>query len=272
MRLFILIFMVLSIPALAQGEEEKKKNWSNNTELSAVQTGGNSESSSFGLHNKYVYSKGKGKFKWDLLALRVETRDISISASGTADNPSFQETKTSSIATEQYLNTLKYERSFAKRTSWFVGGSWEQDEPKGIEERTQVTAGISNQWIEKETRTFSTSYGFGMNNEDLVNGDSNEFGSAELGYDLMMKFKNATFDQSMSGNANLEESEDWRLLLKNGLSVSFKENLALKLSLNLEYNNTPNFLTIDLGDTGQTVNYELDELDTQFTTSLVITF
>ena len=278
-RFLTIILCVLGTLTLVAGEEgeekekKKKKNWSNNTELSTVSTAGNSEANSFGLINKYAYVLGKGTFTWNVFAIEVETTTTTtVTATGTEEAPVFIEDKNSMVSSENYRSVLEYKRDFAKRTSWFAGLYWEQDEPQGFSDRSKVAGGVANTWFKSDKRLFSTNYGIGFNEESLTTGLEEEFVTAELGYVLMLQFGNAQFDQKMESSISKEDSDDWRVRLENGLTISILENLALKLSVILKYNNQPNVIQVPLADTDIMVGYELENLDTQITTSLVIRF
>lgn len=272
MRVLSVLFCLLYCSFVLASDEEIKRNWTNTAELSTVQTDGNSESSSLGFANNYVFKKNKNTFTWDVFAIRVETTTTSISATGSQDDPIFVENKSSTVASENFRNALKFERDFAKKTAFFVGTSWEQDEPKGIADRIDGVVGVSNKWKKTDRVVFATHFGLGFTQEDLVATGSDDFIMAEIGYDLRLNFKNGHYKQKLNGDLNESEKDDWRVRLENGLVFNLTNHLAFKTSVHFEYNNEPNFIKIDLGDTGSQVNYQLDELDTQMTLSLVLNF
>ena len=89
-----------------------------------------------------------------------------------------------------------------------------------------------------------------------------------------------TYTNELVFDENVEESKDFRGDMINGLSVQMTTRLALKVSLRWLYDNSPAIRELDLYDISPdnggvkqtTVTEELDELDTIFTTSLVINF
>jgi hypothetical protein len=80
---------------------------------------------------------------------------------------------------------------------------------------------------------------------------------------------------------NLDETSDYRVNMINSVAVTMSDRLALKVSLQWLYDNEPAFEDVPVFDMdpsipgavllGQ-VPRQLDELDTIFTTSLVVNF
>jgi hypothetical protein len=72
---------------------------------------------------------------------------------------------------------------------------------------------------------------------------------------------------------NLDETSDWRADMANGLAVAMSDNLALKVGLQLLYDNEPAIELIpNTPAPPAEVPFELDEMDTILTTSLVVDF
>ena len=272
MRILTIIFALPFVVFAAEGDAQKKKHWTNEAELSAVQTDGNSQSGSLRATNKYAYIKDRSKLIWQVRALRVETTKTTVTATGTAEEPVFEESDDTSVASEKLRTLLKYERTISERTSWFVSGSWEKDEPKGINNRSRVVLGVSNKWVKSKKLAFSTNYGAGYDREDLVNSGQKDFLAFDMGYEWMVKLTNGRFDQKLDGDLSEKDTEDWRLRLENDLTFDLNKTLATRLGIDVEYNNQPNIIKVDLIGTGQKVDYPLDELDSQITAALVINF
>ena len=78
-------------------------------------------------------------------------------------------------------------------------------------------------------------------------------------------------------NYSLADSDNWRWTMNQWVSTSLTEMLALKVTLTWLYNNVPAFREYTLlegappTDLGNTVLVQLDELDTIFSVSLVLT-
>ena len=271
-------FMLL-LPGLFLGraaEETPEKAWSNKSELSAVWTGGNAESSSLGFKNDYQRTIGKGEINFKVGGIRAESTRFTRTATGTPDNFIVTETEETEKTAENYYLRFKYDRKINERFFWFTGLDWERNEFAGIDNRSSISAGVGNVWVETKRRKLKTDYGFQYTKEDNViefENTDDTFGAIVLTYVFFQKIgKNAAFDQTFNGVANLEETRDFRVDLNSGLTATLTERLAIKVGLQLLYDNQPSFDAITLEDGGTTVPFELDELDTVFTTSLVINF
>lgn len=267
-----LFCLLLALPLIAGDEEPTKKNWTNKTELSAIQTDGNSKSSSFGFDNEYKYAWGKNTFTWDLEATRVETTKIIITATAPADVPIFDKDEESTTASEDYFNAFQYSRKITEKASWFAKTTWNRNEPKGISNYYTFGAGLSHNLIKKDSFKFDANYGVDYVNEELLNDTDEDYMAAKLGYNLVKSFKNGSFTQKLNGTLNQERSEDWVVALDNNLAVNINKVLALSLSLNFDYQNDPNYIDVSIPGTDLVFPYQLEELDTELKTSLVINF
>ena len=274
-KLMILVFL-LSCGFLfsADGEEERK--WTNNMDLSAIWTDGNSESASFGFDNKYTYTDDKFKFTWNVDVDRVETTSLSLQATSTDSGPIVEEIRTTETTTESYDTDLEYSREMSERTSWYIALGLSRNVPSGYNSRLTPELGLTTNWIKEDSKTFSTSYGFSQTLEDPVSeGDDDSYTSGVLSYDFMYKFGNAQFDQDFKTSIQISGSSGWVTELKNSLSVAMTNRLALKISLDLNYDDNPNSVDVTIVGgpfDGSEVAYPKEELDTTFNASLSINF
>jgi hypothetical protein len=118
--------------------------------------------------------------------------------------------------------------------------------------------------------------------------DDPEFDDTFLGIRLTSTFqqKFGTGDSGTYGNdtiidENLDETSDWRVDMANWVSLNMTGHLALKVSLRWLYDNLPSLREVNLypptdpgGDLTPigTTFVEVDDLDSIFTTALVITY
>jgi len=276
---FLVVIFVFCCDIFGQENQDEPKPWSNKTELSLVGTFGNSESQTLGFNNAFGYKKGPSEFTFKVSAIRAESTNLTRYALGTADDYDvFEESSTEKTA-EKYAANLKYQRMITERFFWFTGLDWDRNEFAGIENRTAISAGVGHKWIERDDRKFKTDYGFQYITETPIvepEGYDDAYMAARIDYDFMTKVSsNSTFEQSLRTTWNLDESDDYRANLDNSLTVTMKEGLALKVGLQIAYDNEPAFAGVELLTDGEpmgSVAYQLDEVDTIFTTSLVIDF
>ncbi len=276
---YLMVVVLLVTGLCLWAEDAPKRPWSNAAELSAVWTGGNSESNTLGFKNDYKYKFEKGLFSWKTGAIRVENTSITRFAEGTPDNFNVIEDKKDEVTDEKYYTDLKYEHEISERFFWFTGLHWDRNEFAGIRNRYELAAGVGNVWVDKQRTKFKSDYGLQYTDEQAVFeplGFDGAYASLKLTYSLMQKIgASATFAQSFSLVENLEETSDFRVDLDSSLSASLTQSLAIKVGLQLLYDNEPALRQIPLIAGGAPVGqvlFELDELDTVFTTSLVINF
>lgn len=261
------------------GQEEAAKPWSNKTELSLVGTFGNSESQTLGFGNSFSYKKGPAEFTAKLNGIRAENTKVTRTAMEVGGGISVVEESVTEKTAEKYVAALKYQRKVLERLFWFSGLDWDRNEFAGISNRTGVSAGVGHVWKDADDHKFKTDYGFQYITETPVvepEGYDDAYMAARVDADWMIKFTpNATFEQSLRTALNLDDSDDYRAALDNGLTVSMKSGLALKVGLQFLYDHQPGFSEIPWvvdGIPSGTIPYQLDEWDTTFTTSLVIDF
>ena len=277
LSMIVLVAWTMALPAFSQESEEEKRPWTNVAELSAVFTGGNSESSTFSFKNDYAYAWDNANFTFKFGGFRAESVTFTRFAQGTVDNFTIVENKDREKTGENYFVALKYDKKITEKFFWFTGFNWDRNEFAGIKNRYSVSGGVGNIWLDTDRRKFRTDYGVQYTQEDLVfeqAGFDDTYASAVVSYSWFEAVgKNSAFKQDLKVNWNLDETDDWRAELDNGFTTSISEKVALKIGLLLLFDNQPAFATLPLlGADGVQVPYELDDLDTVFTTSLVINF
>jgi len=282
---FVAGFVVVSLalcPAVmaADEEEEKKLGWSDSAELAYVLTAGNSETSTLGFKNTLTHEWERALFKSRIAAIRAETTSLTQIAIGTVDDFSVDETKTTETTAENYFVDARYDRKISDRFFWYGLGSWYRNEFSGIANRYVGAAGVGNIWYDREGLKFTTDYGVTFTKQkDVVEvpGVDDSFPGVRFHWDYLNQFgKVTTYENELNLDFNVDESSDWRGAMDNSLTVAMSKRLALKIGLTWIYQNEPAFTQIPLEGpgvpAGTTVPVQLDELDTIFTTSLVVTF
>jgi putative salt-induced outer membrane protein len=286
------------IPAMAQDQPAppatpapppapKFPKWSDAAELGWVATSGNSESSSLGLKNTLKREGEHELFELKLGGIKVSTTDIRLFAVGTPGDFSREEDKVTKTTAENYFLTGRYDRNITVRLFWFAGAGWDRNVPAGIQNRYVGFAGVGNYWFKTDRRTWRTDYSATATKQDNVVDDPNfddTFAGVRLTSSFLQKFGEG--DHGSYGNdtivdENLSETTDWRVDMTNWVALNMTGHLALKVSLQWLYDNLPSLKEVNLypatdpGGTGTptgTVFVEADDLDTIFTTALVIKY
>jgi putative salt-induced outer membrane protein YdiY len=220
----------------------------------------------------------RAEWKIDLSAILNKSRPTNRFAVGTTTNYSVGRPPKETNA-ERYFVGSRYGQTFTKRTAWYVEASWMRNLPTGVQNQWIGSAGIANIWfLEKEDMSFVTTYGLTYTNEDLTVGPRNDFAGGRLSYDYDNAFtKTASFLSDLIIDLNFDTSSDWRANFYSAVQVAIGKKMALKAGLRLLYRNDPVLEELPLFNAAgvlqpQTVLEPREELDTEFTTSLVINF
>jgi len=264
---FVLTLLAGAVPAVRAAEAT---GWTDTAEFSFVGTDGNAKSTSLGFKN----TLGR---KWDASAvtfraggIRVRTATFNRTATGGV----VTETETEATTAESYFANGRYDRKITERLFWFGGAGWDRNEPAGIRNRYIAEAGVGHVWRDTDDVKFKTGYGVTFTDEEDTSGFGDNFAGARLSWDYANKFgANTTYTNVFTADLNLDETSDWRADMANGLAVAMSARLALKVGLQLLYDNQPAFVLVpDTLDPLTPVPFELDELDTILTVSLVVDF
>lgn len=275
-------------PAAAQEAkpEEKKYGWFDSAELGLVLTSGNTETSTLGLKDTLSRVWENARFELKLGGIRVETTDQRLYAVGdTPGDFTVEEDNNTDLTAENYYLNGRYDRTLSKRLFWFAGGGWDRNRFAGIDNRYQVFGGLGHVWVDAERRTWRTDYSLtGTKEEDVVQRPDfdDTFMGLRLSSTFLQKFGHSgTYGNDTIIDENIDDTEDLRLNMTNWVAVNMSDHLALKVSLQWLFDNQPALQTVNLypttdpGGTGTpsgTVLAELDDLDTIFTTALVIKY
>ena len=264
----ILLALVLTAPAaLAEGATN---GWTDVAEFSLVASDGNAKSTSLGFKNTLAKTSEKSLWTFNAGGIRVESTTFNRSVVGGVP----VESESSDTTAESYYLNGRYDRKITDSLFWFGGAGWDRNEPAGIKDRYIAEAGLGNTWFESDDHVFKTLYGVTFTDQEDTSGVSDDFLGARFSWDYLNKLgANTTYTNVLVLDANLDESSDWRGNMQNGLAVAMSEKLALKLGLQLLYDNEPAILLLanDVPPP-EFVPFQLDELDTIFTASLVVNF
>jgi len=283
--LFVAAFA--AAPLLAQDAPPPEKTfpkWGDTAELGWVATSGNSEGSTIGLKNTLTRENERSLFELKLGGVRVETTTITLFAVGNATDFTRVEEKSTATTAENYFLNGRYDHKITDSFFWFAGAGWDRNRPAGVDNRYVASAGVGNIWFDTDRHKWRTDYSAtGTNQENVV--DDPEFDETFVGVRLSSTFMQkfgandiGIFTNDTTVDENLNQTDDWRVNMTNAVSINMSTHLALKVSLQWLYDNAPSLKEVDLFDPGDLttpigrVLVELDELDSLFTTALVVTY
>jgi hypothetical protein len=266
----------LVTPALAQAPAEPKLGPSNSTDLGLVVAQGNSRSTSVGLRNVYAYRWTDAQLRWESGWLRVASRDGDRFAVGTPDSFEVVEPGTA-LDSQRLFSKFGYQHKISTRTDWFGNFDAARDEPANILHQFVIAGGLGNTWRQTERMSFRTAYGVTYTDEDLSVEGANRFAGYRLSYLLKAPVAmNSTVESELTADGSFDVREDVRADWLNGISVEMNSNLALKSSVRFLFRNLPALQVLRLQSPAATalgsVETPKDQVDTNITTSLVITF
>jgi hypothetical protein len=280
-RRLLLCLASLSIASTAWAQapappQPPKLGSSNSTDLGLVIATGNSRSTSVGLHNVYLYRWPDAELRWEGGWLRATSRDGDRYAVGTPDAFDIVEPGTV-VDSERLLSKLRYQRQMSPRTDWFANFDAARDEPSNLLQQYILAGGLGTTWKKTDRLAFRTAYGLTYTAEELRVEGSNRFAGYRLYYGLKAAVAAATTVESeLTLDGSFDTGDDIRTDWLNSVSVAMNSKLALKSSLRVLFRNLPALETLDLrtpaGIPVGTVDVTKDQVDTNFTTSLVITF
>lgn len=279
--------VMLLAPGLLAEDEEKDTGWKDTAEFSYVVTAGNSETSTFGFKNTLSRAWDRSSMTFKAGGIRAESTTIrNLIAVGSDEDFDVDFDEETNTTAENYFLSGRYDHKVSDRFFWFTGAGWDRNRPAGIENRYIARGGVGNIWIDEDRIKFKTDYSLSYTDqEDVVEveGVDASFLGASFSWAYLHKFgANTTYENFLVLDANLEESSDWRGDMVNSVAVAMNSRLALKLSLQWLYDNSPSFQEVgryDVAPIGPPfpdpdgfVLVELDDLDTVFTASLVVNF
>ena len=278
---------LISVPSWAQEEEaEEELGWSNSTDLGLVITDGNSSTETLSFNNFLQRLWNNSRYTMRIEAVRSNTADDPFAVViGEPDGDFYIEYPSKKLDVERYYIENRYDRSITERLFWNAGVSWERNKNAGILNRYVGFAGVGNLWWTREDLKFSTTYGLSYTDrEDEVQDPFKDdtFIGFRFGWEYLNQWgKVTTYRNTWNYTNSLNDTSDYYSDMVNSISVAINERLALRVSLQWLYNSIPSLEDVTLfvldPDTGLKVEVgevpiRKDELDTIFSTSLVVNF
>ncbi len=249
---------------------------SNNTELGLVIATGNARSTSVGLRNVYIFRWPDAELGWEAGWLRAASREEDRFAVQTASGFDVVEPGTA-IDSERLFSKLRYQRQISARIDWFANFDAVRDEPSNINRQFVVAGGLGTTWRKTDRFIFRTAYGISYTDEDLVVEGAHRFMGYRLSYNLKAPVAaTSSFESELTLDGSFDTADDIRFDWLNGVSVAINSKMALKSSVRVLFRNLPALESLVLrtpdGLSIGTVDVPKRKVDTNITTSLVITF
>lgn len=276
--------LALAALGLAAAETAPTRPWSDKASLGFVAVSGNAQSQSLGFTNEFLWKGPEGSFQGTFSGVRVATTTTTRLALGTSTSDYvLTETRARAVTSEAYTAGLRCDQKLRAGTAWFLGLGWEQNRPAGLAGRTAFSTGLNHAWIEGPATKLRVDAGLGYTSERKVypvEGGASPFGTWRVASRLDQKLSPTSgLVSELAFTDSLRDRRDGLAVWKNALTSKINGYLALKVGLDLTYDNTPASVGVDVVEAGSTppvvlgkVPVELRKLDSLFTTSLVVTF
>lgn len=276
-----LLALLAAGPAVMRGQEKKTGllgPWAATAEVSYVVTGGNTATSALSLGTSFTrkWTNDSLLFKGYILTSNATT--TTRTAQGTEDDFTIIKDEITRKVAENYLLAGQYDRRISKKLLGQAGMSWDRNRFAGVDDRVIATTGFGYGWVDKQRTQVKTSAGLTYTIRQYVGQTAESFAGFRLTVSVDKKiFENSSLATLFVFDDNLNRSVDWRFDWANSLNASISKSFALKVLLRTLYTHVPALQSLPLFDlagdpTGLFVNVPLKNLDTFFTTSLVINF
>ena len=264
----------------AVSAQEASDRWYASTEFSFVRTGGNAESSTFGVAATVTRSWDRTEVKMEAGGIRTRSTRYRRVAIGTEARYRVEENAESDISAENYSAQVRLDRRFSGRTSVFVQSGWTRNTFSGIRHRVVNVLGVSTRWAASDTQRLRTAYGLTHTVQRDVVPEPDADGRF-LGLRLSSEYwrrltDSAEWTSNLVMDGNGDDPSDLRADWTNSLSVAMNEHLGLKTSLRTTFDNEPALARVPLlsatGEAAGSVLIRRQELDRVFTVALVVSF
>jgi putative salt-induced outer membrane protein len=220
MRYFLVAALSLSVVAGLAGISSADP-WTDQAELSFVDTGGNTETTSLSAKNilKGPLS-GKLALTWSLSALLAETDDV--------------------ITAEQYITEARLDYSISERFYGFGLVNLKQDEPAGLDSRTSIGLGAGYKFLTGPVHELAGEAGLNQVAEEFTDGTDNDYTSGRMfaGYAWNLS-ESSKFTQTVEYLADLDDSGNYQTNTETAYISTVSEVLSLKTSFDTQYDNDP---------------------------------
>lgn len=262
------------------GQASESADWRWSSELSAVRTGGNAQAFTLGLANTLSGAWGRTEFKIEAGGIRTRTTRTTRTAVGDRDDYRVQTESATQVSAENYYAHFRADRALSDRAAVFVQSGWTRNTFAGVRGRYVTGVGMSTRWSSEERWRLRTGYGLTYTRQEDVVPDT-AVASGYWGAQLSAEHErrvggSAEWASALVLDGNAADPDDLRGDWTNSISVAMHENLGLKTTLRLLFDNHPALAAVPLrsstGEDAGTVLVRRRKLDQTLTVALVVSF
>lgn len=193
-------------------------------ELGVISTTGNTESTAV---------KAKATVKQDFTAWKAKYQVDTLYKRGRNEG----EVDTKTTAQKVFLSAQSDYKLSSRNTSIFVYGSYTDDRFSGYEYQNTVSVGYSARMFDNDDSflDYSIGPGYSFSKTDMGEEDEASIVHLELQYEYQIS-SNATFHQSLSTEAALQDDKNTRSKSETAISVKLRNNLSMKAAYGITHN------------------------------------
>ncbi len=274
---------VLAALAPDDDPDEPLSGFYDTADLSLVITGGNSSTTTFGLHNLAEYYWEPSSLRFNFGGLVTDSRPPEERTAVETGDGGFEVIEGDRQKTaENYFANLRYDYSLSDRVYAFTIGGWERNPFAGFNDRWQAALGLGWIAIGKDRTKLDVDLAGTWTSESPVLGGTNDFGGLRLAYAFEQHVAEKTlFLSTLVLDQNLQNTDDLRADWFNAIEVSITDLIFLRTSFRILWRNDPLYETLPLYDASGNpvvdgggnqveVPSQLNSTDTYFVTSLVL--
>lgn len=195
--------------------------WTDQAELSFVDTGGNTETTSLSAKNTLNGPlTGKLSLTWSLSGLLAETDGVTTA--------------------EQYFTEFRLDYAISKRFYGFGLVNWKQDEPAGLDNRTSFGLGAGYKILTGPVHELSAEAGANQVTEEFTDGSDDDYTSGRLfaGYAWNIS-ESSKVTQTVEYLTDFGDNDNYQTNTETAYISTVRETLSLKTSYDMQYDNDP---------------------------------
>lgn len=237
---YIVFFIVLmmSVPPVINAA---KKNWKDEGELSYVETGGNTDTSTLSAKNTLNYKfNEKTNGTWKVGVLNSENAGVK--------------------SAESYFSELRGDYLMTKHLYAALVAGWSKDKFAGIDSRYYVGPTVGYKILNGPKQFLKSEASLDYVNEEYTNDTDADFTRGRLFGEYEYRFnEDNTFIQSLEFLQDFSDGDNYNVNSDSALISSLNEYFSLKTSYEIRHDNKP-------------VPAILDKTDTTLRLSLLVSF
>ncbi len=236
MKIKLLVLVIITMIMLTSVLTAQEKNWSNSTELSFVNTSGNTEVTTLSAKDKLTYKfSPKIETILNLAALYGKSGGVKNSESYSA------KLKISYLITERFYTSL-------------IAG-WNKDIFAGIDSKLRIGPSLGYKILNGEKHKLDFEAGAEYVDVKFSDDTSNDYfnGRALADYTFLFSEK-SNFSQSLEFNYDFENSDNYDLTSVTAITTALTDILSLKAGYEIDFVNAPVPATLKKTDTTLSVS------------------